>query len=146
MHRQQHSSDREAVVADAIKEVVSELRMVDVAYYVAFIHLERFANVADIVDSAAELYFQPGTLKLGNGGEVHLDWSGSPRVVLDLELKPSGATVYFTLGMTDKQASVDVNYVSFDKPSAEPEENTAFLQAALEDARIRKTEGLRMAG
>lgn len=146
MHRQPNSLDREAIVADAIKEVVSELRMVDVTYYVAFIHLERFANVADIVDSAAELYFQPGTLKLGNGGEVHLDWTGSPRVVLDLELKPSGATVYFTLGMTDKHASVDVNYVSFDEPSAEPDDNTAFLQAALEQARIRKTEGLRMAG
>jgi hypothetical protein len=146
MHRQPNSLDREAIVADAIKEVVSELRMVDVTYYVAFIHLERFANVADIVDSAAELYFQPGTLKLGNGGEVHLDWTGSPRVVLDLELKPSGATVYFTLGMTDKHASVDVNYVSFDEPSPEPDDNTAFLQAALEQARIRKTEGLRMAG
>lgn len=146
MHRQPNSLDREAIVADAIKEVVSELRMVDVTYYVAFIHLERFANVADIVDSAAELYFQPGTLKLGNGGEVHLDWTGSPKVVLDLELKPSGATVYFTLGMTDKHASVDVNYVSFDEPAAEPDDNTAFLQAALEQARIRKTEGLRMAG
>ncbi|MBX3531291.1 MAG: hypothetical protein KF849_11835 [Rhizobiaceae bacterium] len=146
MHRQPNSLDREAIVADAIKEVVSELRMVDVTYYVAFIHLERFANVADIVDSAAELYFQPGTLKLGNGGEVHLDWTGSPKVVLDLELKPSGATVYFTLGMTDKHASVDVNYVSFDEPSPEPEDNTAFLQVALEQARIRKTEGLRMAG
>lgn len=146
MIRQPHTLDREVIVADAIKEVVSELRMVDVTYYVAFIHLERFANVADIVDSAAELYFQPGTLKLGNGGEVHLDWAGGPKVVLDLELKPAGATVYFTLGLTDQHASIDVNYVSFDEPSPEPEENTVFLQAALEQARIRKTEGLRMVG
>ena len=146
MHRQDNTPDREAIVADAIREVVSELRMVELADYVAFIHLERFANVADIVDSAAELYFQPGTLRLGNGGEVHLDWSGEPKVVLDLELKPSGATVYFTLGMTNEVASVDVNYVSFDQPSPEPHENTAFLEAALESARIRKTEGLRMAG
>ena len=146
MHRQHNSPDREVIVADAIKEVVSELRMVELADYVAFIHLERFANVADLVDSAAELYFQPGTLRLGNGGEVHLDWSGQPRVVLDLELKPSGATVYFTLGMTSEHASVDVNYVSFDQPSPEPMDNTAFLEAALENARIRKTESLRMTG
>lgn len=146
MYPQQQSHDREAIVAGAIKEVVSELRLVDVADYVAFIHLERFASVADIVDSAAELYFQPGTLRLGNGGEVHLDWSGEPRIVLDLELKPSGATVYFTLGMTSEHAFVDVNYVSFDRPATEPDENTAFLQAALERCRIRKSEGLRMAG
>jgi hypothetical protein len=146
MNRQPHSLDREMIVADAIKEVVSELRLVNLADYVAFIHLERFASVADIVDSAAELYFHPGTLRLGNGGEVHVDWAGTPKVVLDLELKPSGATVYFTLGLTDRHASIDVNYVAFDTPDAKPEENTAYLQSALEHARIRKTEGLRMAG
>jgi len=146
MYRQPQPQDREIIIADAIREVVTELRMVDLADYVAFIRLERFANVADIVDSAAELYFQPGTLRLGNGGEVHLDWSGEPRVVLDLELKPSGATVYFTLGMSNEHATVDVNYVAFERPSSEPAENTAFLQSALEHARIRKTEGLRMAG
>ena len=146
MHRQPQSQDREIIVADAIREVVSELRMVDVADYVAFIHLERFANVADIVDSAAELYFVPGTLKLGNGGEAHVDWSGKPKIVLDLELKPAGATVYFTLGLTEAHASVDVNYVAFDQPSPEPHENTSFLEAALDAARIRKSEGLRMTG
>jgi hypothetical protein len=146
MHRQPHSLDREVIVADAIKEVVSELRLVDVADYVAFIHLEQFANVADIVDSAAELYFQPGTLRLGNGGEVHIDWAGGAKVVLDLELKPSGATIYFTLGLTDRHASVDVNYVAFEQPAAEPEANTAFLVEALEQSRIRKSEGLRMTG
>jgi hypothetical protein len=146
MHRQPHSQDREIIVADAIKEVVSELRMVDVADYVAFIHLEQFANVADIVDSAAELYFQPGTLRLGNGGEVHIDWAGGAKVVLDLELKPSGATIYFTLGLTDRHASVDVNYVAFEQPAPEPEANTAFLAETLEQSRIRKTEGLRMTG
>lgn len=145
MHRQPQPQDREIIVADAIREVVTELRMVSLADYVAFIHLERFANVADLVDSAAELYFQPGTLRLGNGGEVHVDWSSRPKVVLDLELKPAGATVYFTLGLTDEHATIDVNYVSFDDPSAEPAENTAFLESALEHSRIRKTD-FRMAG
>ncbi len=146
MFRQPQPQNREVIVADAIKEVVSELRMVNVADYVAFIHLEQFANVADIVDSAAELYFMPGTLKLGHGGEVHLDWHGEPKIVLDLELKPSGATVYFTLGMTSENASVDVNYIAFDQPSPEPHENTAFLEAALGAARIRRSAPMRMAG
>ncbi len=146
MNRQPQSLDREIIVADAIREVVSELRMVDVAHYVAYIHLERFASVADIVESAAELYFHPGTLRLGHGGEVHLDWTGTPRVVLDMELKPSGATVYFTLGMTSEHACVDVNYVAFDNPSPEPDENTFFLRSALQGARIRKSDGMRMAG
>lgn len=146
MNRQPHSLAREIIVANSIKEVVSELRMVEPADYIAYIHLERFGNIADIVDSAAELFFIPGTLRLGHSGEAHASWSLPPRVKLDLELKPAGATVYFTLTMSDENAAVDVNYVSFDNPSEDPEENSAFLESTLAAARIRKTPPLRMAG
>jgi hypothetical protein len=146
MNRQPHSLAREMIVAESIKEVVSELRMIDPADYIAFIHLEQFANIADIVDSAAELFFIPGTLRLGHSGEVHASWSLPPRVKLDLELKPSGATVYFTLTMTDAHAAVDVNYVSFDNPSDDPDENSAFLESALAASRIRKSPPMRMTG
>jgi hypothetical protein len=82
----------------------------------------------------------PGTLKLGHGGEAHVSWSEPPRVVLDLELRPAGATVYFALVLEDEAASVEVNYVAFDKPDPDPQCNTAFLVEAIERARIRKTE------
>lgn len=140
MNRQPHSSTREIIVANAIKEVVSELRLVDVADYIAYIRLERFASIADLVDTAAELYFLPGTLRLGHGGDAHVSWSQVPRIVLDLELRPAGATVYFALTLSAKHAAVEVNYVAFDEPSADPLDNNAFLEAALERSRIRKTE------
>lgn len=140
MNRQPHSSTREVIVANAIREVVSELRLVEVGDYIAYIRLERFASVADLVDTAAELYFQPGTLRLGHGGDAHVSWSHPPRIVLDLELRPTGATVYFALTLSASHAAVEVNYVAFDDPSAEPGENDAFLEAALERARIRKSE------
>ena len=140
MNRQPHSSAREIIVANAIKEVVSELRLIDVADYIAYIRLERFGNIADLVDSAAELFFVPGTLKLGHGGEAHVSWSTVPKIVLDLELRPGGVTVYFALVMTAKHASVQVNYVSFDAPSADPGDNNRLLETAIEAARIRKSE------
>lgn len=140
MNRQPHSACREAIVAEAIKDVVGELRLVDVADYVAFIRLEHFSTVSDIVDSAAELFFMPGTLRLGHGGEAHVGWSEPPRIVLDLELRPSGATVYFALSLEDEVASVEVNYVAFDRPDPDPQRNTAFLVEAIDRARIRKTE------
>ena len=136
MDRQPHASTREIIVAKAIEEVVSELRLVDVADYIAFIRLEHFACISDIVDSAAELFFMPETLRLGHGGEAHVGWLETPRIVLDLELRPRGATVYFALSLTALHASVEVNYVAFDAP--DPDRNTAFLEAALEAARIRK--------
>jgi hypothetical protein len=138
MNRQSHSADREIVVANAIREVVSELRMVDVGDYVAFIRMGRFANVSDLVDSAAERFFMPGTLRLGHGGEAHLAWTGEPKIVLDLELRPRGATVYFTLAMAAETAAVEVTYVAFEDSSGTPAQNTAFLEAAIEGSRIRK--------
>ncbi|HEV7416051.1 hypothetical protein [Tianweitania sediminis] len=139
MNRQDHSEAREIIVATAISEVVTELRMVDVSDYLAFIRFEQFASIADIVESAAELYFMPGTLKLGHGGEALVNWGEVPRIKLDLELRPQGATVYFTLAMEDKKAGVEVNYVSFDKPTPDPQENTRQLAAMIEHARIRKS-------
>jgi len=140
MNRQPHCASREIIVAEAIREVVSDLRMVDVGDYIAYIRLERFVSIADLVDTAAELYFYPGTLRLGHGGEAHVAWEEPPRIVLDLELRPAGVTVYFALTLAAEHASVEVNYVAFDAPSADPAENDAFLENALERARIRRTE------
>jgi hypothetical protein len=140
MNRQPHADTREIMVAEAIEPVVRELRLIDVADYIAFIRLEHFACLSDLVDSAAELFFMPGTLKLGHGGEAHVDWSGSPRIELDLEMRPPGATVYFQLTLSEHDASVVVNYVSFEKPDEDPARNTAFLQTLIDQARIRQTE------
>jgi hypothetical protein len=94
------------------------------------------------VESDAERFFMPGTLKLGHGGDVQLDWTGERKVCLELELRPRGATVYFTLTLAAETAGVDVNYVAFDEPGATAEQNTAFLEAAIEDSRIRPSEAL----
>lgn len=139
MIRQPHTAAREVIVAKAIEEVASELRLVDVVDYVAYIRLEHFSTIADIVDSAAELYFLPGTLSFGHGGEARLDWSGAPEILLDMQLRPDGATVYFTLALTDRKAAVTVNYVAFDQSCDDPTENTRLLEAAIDAARLRKT-------
>lgn len=142
MNRQAYAKSREIIVACAIEQVIAELRLIDVADYIAFIRLEHFACLSDLVDSAAELFFMPGTLRLGHGGEAHVDWSGSPRIVLDLELRPPGVTVYFQLTLSEDKEQVVVNYVSFEKPGENPEHNTALLEAVIEQARIRRVEPL----
>ncbi|MFC5585306.1 hypothetical protein ACFPOD_09290 [Nitratireductor kimnyeongensis] len=140
MDKQPHSPAREIIVANAIRAVANELRLIDVADYIAFIRLESLASVADIVESAAELYFMPGTLRLGHGCDAHVTWSGSPRISLDLELRPQGATVYFTLELSADNAGVEVNYVAFDNPSDDPEVNSRYLAKALQASRIVRSE------
>jgi hypothetical protein len=143
MNRQPHANSREIIVARALEQVVDELRLIDVADYIAFIRLEHFACLSDLVDSAVELFFMPGTLRLGHGAEAHVDWSGGPRIVLDLELRPPGVTVYFQLTLTEHTASVVVNYVSFESPDEDPGRNTTLMAAVIEEARIRRTEPTR---
>ena len=140
MIKQPHSLSREILVAAAVGDVVAELRLVDPADYAAFIRLEHFTTLSDLVESAAELYFMPGTVRLGHGAEVHMGWTETPRVVLDLELRPTGATVYFSLSLEAETASVEVHYVAFDTPDPDPAANTAFLESAMEHARLRRTE------
>ncbi len=140
MDKQPHSPAREIIVANAIRAVANELRLIDVADYIAFIRLESLASVADIVESAAELYFMPGTLRLGHGCDAHVTWSGSPRISLDLELRPQGATVYFPLELSADNAGVEVNYVAFDNPSDDPEVNSRYLAEALQASRIVRSE------
>jgi hypothetical protein len=41
----------------AFEPVAAELRLVDVADFIAYIHAEKFANIQDIVNSSVELFF-----------------------------------------------------------------------------------------
>ena len=117
----------------------------------ATLNLSGFGALVDISRTA---FFEAGErLRVGISGdaaevvlpaaelrEAHVAWTGAPSIVLDLELRPGGVTVYFALTLTAKHASVQVNYVAFDQPSADPTDNNAFLEAALEKARIRRSE------
>ncbi|MGH6864333.1 MAG: hypothetical protein ACRECN_08725, partial [Methylocella sp.] len=62
----------------AFEAVAAELRLVDVADYIAYIHAAKLANIQDIVNSSVELFFKPGTLSFGWGAEFALDWNSLP--------------------------------------------------------------------
>lgn len=137
----QFSNEREAIIAENIREVVAELRLVDPADYIAFIRCELLANIADIVSSATELHFFPGTLELGHGGEFHCDWFTSPSIVLDMEFRNKGVYAYFRLTLSGKTASVELSHIVFDNPDDDPAQNTTRLIDAIDNARLpmRKT-------
>ena len=137
MIRQPSSLGREEVVARAVAPVVAELRLVDAADYVAFIRLEERAALDDIVASAAEPYFMPGSLRLGSSSDYELDWGAAPRVTLDLEFALVEATVYFRLVLDADSAGVEISYCSFAAPDKDEVANTLFLAAAIEHMRIR---------
>ena len=134
-----YSTQREKIVADAISPVATELRLLDAADLISLLRFEYYANIADLVASAAEMFFHPGTVNFGAGGNYTLEWGGAPEVTLDLEIKPNGVTVYAQLMLSDKRAGIEINHIAFENPSSEPDENTRFLAQSLENARFIKT-------
>lgn len=136
MRKIAQSAEREKIVAEALSPVATELRLIDAADLVSLLRYERWGNISDLVTSAAELYFQPGTVRLGAGGEYRLDWDSKPEILLDLELKPDGVTIYAKLSLADVQAGVEINHIAFHRPQVDAETDTAFLAKTLSDARF----------
>jgi hypothetical protein len=131
-----YSEQREIIIAEAIGPVATELRLLDPADLISLLRFECYGSLADLVSSAAELYYHPGTINFGAGGEYRLEWEGVPTVTLDLEIKPVGVTVYAQLSLTAEFASIEISHVAFANPSDIPDLNTAFLKQSLHDARF----------
>ena len=144
MRKSSYSAQRERIVAEAIGPVASELRLLDAADLVSLLRFECYGNLSDLVSSAAELYFLPGTVVFGAGGDYKLDWGGEPEVTLDLELRPRGCTVYARLQLGNESAGVEVTHVAFEDPAVDPDDNTELLAASLRDAQFRRSAQLQM--
>ena len=131
-----HTLQREKALADGLRDVAAELRLIDAADLVAFLRTEQFANIANLVNSSSELYFKPETLGFGRSGDVELKWGEAPAIALDMEFHHRGVAVYFRLLLQALQAGVDIHYISFSESSALPEENTQRLIDAIAAARL----------
>lgn len=137
MKQNPFSAEQEKIIADAICTVASELRLIDVADLISMLRFERHGDLADLVASAAEMYFLPGTIKLGIGGDYYLDWGGQPRVVLDLEIRPRKVTIYARLVLEQDCGGIEINHIAFDEPLEDPADNTAVLAESLRAAAFR---------
>ena len=131
-----HSTEREKIVAEALRPVATELRLIDAGDLVSLLRYERWGNLADLVSSAAELYFLPGTVRFGVGGDYNLDWDSKPEILLDLEIKPDGVSIYAKLSLTDDLAGLEISHIAFQEPSADHDANTAFLASSLQKSRF----------
>lgn len=131
-----YTVEREKALADGLREVAAELRLIDAADLIAFIRTEQFANIANLVNSSTELYYQPGTLSFGRSGDIDVKWGATPAVSLDMEFHHRHVSVYFRLLLEALQAGIEITYINFSAGSGDPDENTQALIAAIADARL----------
>jgi hypothetical protein len=131
-----HNAQMAKALADGIQDVAAELRLVDVADFVTYIHLEQFANIQDIVNSSIELYFKQGTLIYGWAAEFELDWTNAPAISLNMEFRHRDIWIVFKLTLRAAQTSVNIHCISLGRTSGNYPEDTACLIEAIADARL----------
>jgi len=129
---------RTKVLADSVRDVASELRLVDLADFVTFIHREQFANIQDLVNSSIELYFKHGTLTYGAMAAFELEWDAPPAVTLGLEFKHKAVYVAFDLMLKTYEAGVQIRSISFNEELPSEELKTDALKGAIAAAKLSK--------
>jgi hypothetical protein len=133
-----HAFAREKILAESIRDVAADLRLIDLADLVAHLKTLQIASVGVLVESSVEMWFKRETLTFGHSGDVVLSWDAQPQVLFDMEFHHMSVHVYFRLVLEAKRAGVDISFVAFDCAASDPELNTRRLAAAFLDARANK--------
>ena len=81
------SADRERIIADALVDVASELRLIDAAELILMIRNDHAANIADVVNSSTELFFKSGTMRYALSANYRAPWDATPVVAIDMEFR-----------------------------------------------------------
>jgi hypothetical protein len=132
-HRQIH----EHILADALVDVATELRLVDPMEFILMIRGDQAANIADLVNSSSELFFKSGALRYALAAGCSLRWESTPTVSLDMEFRHDAVCVFFRLMIGRARAAVEVLDVFFDDQEALVEAGEhQRLQEAISDARL----------
>lgn len=127
---------REMMIAKQVARIIPEIKLVDAADFIAYIHDEHFANITDIIDAATELHFYPHTMRFGHNGSYLLDWDTPPTITLDMEFSNEGVTAYFQIIISPEGFAIQLENIVFENPS-DDDTNTRILMQALDDARIQ---------
>ncbi len=127
----------ERVLADAIVDVATELRLTDSAEFIMMVHADQAANIADLVNSSSELFFRRGALRYALAAAYDFAWESTPSVRLDMEFRYDRVTAFFRLTIGGARAAIEIIDVIFDdERSAYSQRAAELLRAAVAKARL----------
>ncbi len=127
----------EMMLGRAFSDLAMELRMLEPVDLIADIHHERRGHVKDLVETAAELFFKPGALRVCGTGDVLLGWDTPVNVAIQMELCHPNISAHFRLWIMAKRVGVQLDYL---EPMEGETDSTATVQqlaAAIEDSRLK---------
>lgn len=132
----EYTHEHEKALADGVREIASELRLIEPADLIAFLQTSQFGNLRSLINASTEMYFKPGTMSFGLSGWASVNWDSPPHIVLDMEFHHRKVDVFFRLVLENEEAGVEIDYISFGNKGLPPEEAGQRLMDAIADARI----------
>ena len=120
---------RDQIIAAAMVDVATELRLTDPSELIVMIRGEQAANIADLVNSSGELFFRGGALRYALSAGCDVQWDTTPVVRLDMEFHYAVVSAFFKLTIGRKRAGVEVVEVLVDGEDD--------LDDAIKDERLR---------
>jgi hypothetical protein len=135
--RQRRPFAREQIIADALVDVASELRLTDAAELMAMILNDHAANIADLVNSSTELFFKSGTLRYALSASFTARWDATPIVEIDMEFRHAAVCAFFRLQIGQRRAGVQIIDILFDEQGLDEPARAERLSLALDGARLR---------
>jgi hypothetical protein len=129
---------REQIIADALVDVASELRMTDAAELISMIRDDHAANIADLVNSSTELFFKSGTLRYALSARFKAPWDATPVIEIDMEFRHAAVCAFFRLKIGQRRAGVEIIDILFDEQGLDDLTKAERLSAALASARLAR--------
>jgi hypothetical protein len=126
----------EETLAHNIRDFVAELCLVDAGILISDIYGNRHANIDDLVNSSAELFFKENTLNYGYAADVSFEWGKSPTVMLDMEFAHSSANVFFKLILHGYYVGIAIQRILLDNQSGDRDLDLMHFGSALSEARL----------
>ena len=127
---------REQIIADALVDVASELRLTDAAELLSMIRNDHAANIADLVNSSTELFFKSGTLRYALSASFKAPWDATPTVEIDMEFRHAAVCAFFRLKIGQHRAGVEIIDILFEEAGLDDLTKAERLSAAIESARL----------
>ena len=134
--RQRHPFGREQIIADALVDFASELRLTDAAELMSMIRNDHAANIADLVNSSTELFFKSGTLRYALSASFKAPWDATPTVEIDMEFRHAAVCAFFRLTIGQRRAGVEIIDILFEEQGLDDFVKAERLADALETARL----------
>ncbi len=127
---------RAAILAEAMAGTAAELRLLDPDDLIGYVRRSRWAEIADLVQTASELHFAEGCLSFACRADFAVDWVQAPTLALDLEFAHAGVAAFFTLHLGRDDDRIELQTTFFDAPPCDDAAGTELLAAALAGARL----------